>query len=167
MNEAIEPSCTSRFFARLLALGQLIVLGPLTLLSTILSSTLCCCCIYMKYKSDGRAMDSTVFQEMFSTCMSSWGIFWMFLLFVLPLGIALGTLAGSLVVAVVVMIYPCYASYRYVLSIVLFVVYMVFCVSLLLWCLLLPDYLVIIFVQTLSSCQPFFVFIASRREHSS
>jgi len=112
MNESIEPSFGARCLARGLALGQLIVLGPLTLISTILSSTLCCCCIYLKYKTDNRPMNCAALHETFSTCMSSWGLVWMFLLFVLPLAVAFGSAAGSIAIAVGIIVYPCYASYR-------------------------------------------------------
>jgi hypothetical protein len=136
MNEAIEPSFCARFLARLLAIGQLLVLGPITFASTLLSSFLCCCCIYVKLRSDKKDINCSVIQETFNVCMSSWGIIWMILLFVLPIGLALGSVVGSIAFALVVISYPCYASYRYVFELFCFFLYCLLCCYVLLHALL-------------------------------
>lgn len=110
MNEATEPSTCSRVCARLLGIVQIIVLGPITLASTITSSLLCCSCIVLKLQM--QPITVAAVQTYFSTCMSSWGIFWMIVLFFLPLALGGGAVAIGLMFAVLVITYPCYACIR-------------------------------------------------------
>jgi hypothetical protein len=111
MNEAAEPSAFARVWARLLVAMQLVVLGPLTVASTLLSSLLCCCCIslHLKYRGPPGPTDSkTPIVSFFGNCMSGWGMFWMGVLFFLPLLLVVA--AG--VVAALFVYYPVYVCER-------------------------------------------------------
>ena len=111
MNESIEPTTCARIFARVLSLVQLIVLGPLTLLSTLTSSLLCCSCIVVKLQMQ-RPLSLAYVQTFFGNCMSSWGIFWMFLLCFVPLAIVGGSVFVTAAFVAGVISYPCYATHR-------------------------------------------------------
>lgn len=159
MNEAINPSLCARWCARLSACLQLMIIGPLTVLSTFLSTVLCCLCMYTSLRrelQDGtnraanhyqrranvtahrsillqpaedfteqfRARNQNCFTKWYfspfqiafraqlSTCMSSWGMFWMFLLFALPLGLSGGSVVLALLIVVGLVVYPFYAASR-------------------------------------------------------
>lgn len=109
MNEAVDPSTTARCCAKILTILQLIILGPLTLTSTIVSSLLCLPCIATYMRTEDRNITPW---DMFSNCLSSWGIFWMVVLFALPIGLALLALAAGLVLALGIACYPFYAIAR-------------------------------------------------------
>jgi len=110
MNEANEPSTCSRVNAALLSCLQIIVLGPLTLASTLTSSLLCCSCIVLKLQMQ-RPLTAAYVRTFFSTCITSWGAFWMFMFFI-PFVIAGGSVAAAVVLVFVVVSYPCYAVHR-------------------------------------------------------
>lgn len=112
LDDAIEPTVARRCCARVLGVLQLIILGPITLASTLASSLLCFSCIYMKLKNDPSVTLLCGRNTMFSNCMSSWGMIWMFLLIILPLAISLGSIAVSIIVSVMIICYPCYAIVR-------------------------------------------------------
>jgi hypothetical protein len=113
MNEAIEPSLLARICARLLAIIQIIILGPITLASTIASTILCFSCICLRLKQDyPKSSFLTGFLRTFSNCMSSWGMFWMIIIIFLPIGLAFGGIAASVIIIVCLITYPCYASIR-------------------------------------------------------
>jgi hypothetical protein len=76
MNEAVEPSPAARVCARVLSVLQIIVLGPITLVSTLASTLLCFSCICVKIKKDYPSFRDG-FRTVFSNCMSTWGIIWM------------------------------------------------------------------------------------------
>jgi hypothetical protein len=111
MNESLEPSRNVRCFAKLLAIVQLIFLGPITFASTLASTLLCFSCICYRVKSKYSSI-STGFIATFNTCMSSWGLFWMFMLVVVPIVLTAGSVGLALGLAIVAIIYPCYAAYR-------------------------------------------------------
>lgn len=98
--------------ARLLSLVQLVLLGPLTLASTLASALLCMGCLCVVIKSNYSSVRQG-FLSVFGVLMSSWGIFWMVVVVFLPLLLSVGGLAVGLAVAVGVIIYPCYAFVRY------------------------------------------------------
>lgn len=110
MNEATEPTRCARVCARLLGIVQIVLLGPITLVSTITSSLLCCSCIVLKLQMEPVTVSAV--QTYFSNCMSSWGIFWMIVLFFLPLALVGGCLVVALGFAAIVISYPCYATIR-------------------------------------------------------
>jgi ABC-type multidrug transport system permease subunit len=112
MNDSTEPTACARILARLLGIVQIIVLGPITLASTLTSSLLCCSCIVLKLRAGESGITWPATQQLLSTCMSSWGIFWMALLFFIPLMIALGGAAGAVIAAGMIVTYPCYACMR-------------------------------------------------------
>ena len=58
MHNSVEPSAFSRTAAKVFTCVELILLGPLTFLSTLLSLLLCSCCIPYMIKSAGN--DSTL-----------------------------------------------------------------------------------------------------------
>lgn len=120
MNEALEPTVTARVCARLLAILQIVFLGPITLASTIASTLLCFSCICLRIKHATPTPPSSLlssqarneFMNVVSTCMSSWGVVWMVVLVFLPLGIATGGLLLGVGIGVVIALYPCYALVR-------------------------------------------------------
>lgn len=111
MNEAVEPTRRARICAGLLSAVQFIVLGPLTLASTLASTLLCFSCICIQVKKEYPSFKAG-FSTIFSTCMSSWGVFWMIVLVIIPLGLAAGGVALGAFLAVGAVIYPCYATLR-------------------------------------------------------
>jgi hypothetical protein len=144
MNEASTPSQCSIICARLSSVLQLIVLGPLTVVSTVVFSLVCLPCIAMHLYAEDQSSPAhntvnspnkpdlmqnkpaatalegastcktwfTGLMTVLSLCMTSWGVFWMLLLFALPLGLALLASAGSLCLAVLIAITPFYILYR-------------------------------------------------------
>jgi hypothetical protein len=124
MNESNAPSIGVRICARLLAILQLIIFGPLTICSTVVCSFLCCCCITFKIQLDidekkrfgslKPQEKSYCFQwrQIMSNCMSAWGVFWMLVLLALPLGVSAGAIVLSLVITAAVICCPCYCIYR-------------------------------------------------------
>ena len=110
MNEALEPSTGARICARVLGIIQLILLGPLTLASTFISSLLCCSCIVAKIRMENPSFE--IMRTWFSTCMSGWGMFWMIVLFFLPLVLVAGGGAAGVLLVLLVITYPCYAFNR-------------------------------------------------------
>jgi ABC-type multidrug transport system permease subunit len=112
MNDDEVPSSCARIGARALGIVQLILLGPLTVASTLTSSLLCCGCIVLKFSTDEKGFTWQGLQTYFSTCMSSWGIFWMIMLFFLPLALAAGCFVVAVGAAAVAITYPCYAVAR-------------------------------------------------------
>ena len=63
MNNEIEPHWSTRVFARGLAIAQIVILGPLSALSTFLSILLCPCCL-----SAVAAPQETLFLRFFEVC---------------------------------------------------------------------------------------------------
>ena len=111
MNEAEAPSTTARILARVLGIIQIILLGPITVASTVATSLLCCTCICLKFQG-GDGCTLTAIQTFLSNSMSTWGLVWMILLFFLPLTLGFGGVAVGVVCGVVVASYPCYALLR-------------------------------------------------------
>jgi len=109
MNEEIEPSSAARFMAKALSFIELIVLGPIALLSTMISLILCCCCIpkllNCQKQQEGKRTRCT---QLMSHCMSGWGIFWIGILVVLPLSLII----LAVMVGVAIISYPFYACVR-------------------------------------------------------
>lgn len=109
MNEEIEPSSTARFMAKALSFIELIILGPIALLSTMISLILCCCCIpkllNCQKHQEGKRTQCT---QLMSHCMSGWGIFWIGVLVVLPLSLII----LAVMVGVAIILYPFYACVR-------------------------------------------------------
>ena len=117
MDEATNPPLRTRIIARLMAFGQLIVLGPITFASTLLSSLLCFPCIVYKINSDirdsnGRKTFCSQLRTMLTGCMSTWGLIWLVLLIFVPAAVLCGSIAAGIVIGVCALIYPCYAVYR-------------------------------------------------------
>lgn len=112
MNDAAVPSTCARFCARLLSVVQIIVFGPITLASTLTSSVICCGCLVLKLRMGDDGCTFTATQQLLSTCMSSWGFFWMIILFFLPLILAFGSVAVVAIGVGGLITYPCYAFMR-------------------------------------------------------
>jgi ABC-type multidrug transport system permease subunit len=112
MNDDEVPSSCARVGARVLGIAQLVLLGPVTIASTLASSLLCCGCIVLKFTTDANGFTWQGLQTFFSSCMSSWGIFWMLMLFFLPLALAAGSFVVAVGAAAVAITYPCYAVQR-------------------------------------------------------
>eukprot|EP01038_Epipyxis_sp_PR26KG_P013958 gene13958-18722_t len=112
LNESEEPTPTARVCARMLSIIQIILIGPLTLASTIASSILCFTCIAYKLKVDPNMAILCGDHNLFSICMSSWGIIWMLLLFFLPVALIIGSTGLALGIAFAIILFPCYCCIR-------------------------------------------------------
>ncbi len=109
MNGDIQPSFCSRVIARVLSLLQIIILGPITLVSTCLSSLICPCILPLLLRSPSELPPgSNVYADLFTSCLSGWGYVYTFLLVLLPLFLV----AAGFGLAMVVVVYPAYAVYR-------------------------------------------------------
>lgn len=112
LNESLAPSLCIRVAARVVAILQMIVFGPITIASVIISSLLCLPCIFYKLKKDNPPSLRTYVQDGVGNCLSAWGLFWMLALTLLPLVLAFGGAIAGICIAVVVALYPCYFVYR-------------------------------------------------------
>lgn len=112
MNEAQVPSSFARIGARSLSCIQIVIFGPLTFLSTLLSSVVCAGCIYAQLKAKHANSYSEGVSSIFNSCMTAWGVFWMVILFFIPVACGLGGLAIGLFAVLVLISYPFYAIYR-------------------------------------------------------
>lgn len=106
MNHDIEPTLLTRVIARGLAVIQIIFLGPLSLVSTLLSMLLCPCCL--PCVSRPQPTMSEQFYDLLANCMSGWGMLYTFIVLILPPAIVGG--AGAIVAAI--LMYPAYAIHR-------------------------------------------------------
>lgn len=107
MHEAIKPTCTALYGARLLATIQLVILGPVCLLLTAATILLFgCCCKYSKFihKNFFNGKEPT-YAQLVSLSMSMWGMVLMGIFVFFPLGV-IGTALALVVV------YPFWAVYR-------------------------------------------------------
>lgn len=138
MNEDIVPSIWARIFARVLALGQLVLLGPITVASTLATCLLCSCCVYARISESTKSgspprahipplplylLSISVgvtyivtrvgkMWDAFSGLMSCWGLIWMLVLCIFPVALVAGSTVGAFGLAIFVIIYPCYAVAR-------------------------------------------------------
>lgn len=114
MNEAIEPSRWARLSARMLTWIEIVLLGPLTLATTVGSLILCSCCLPHYLMTEDESADPLwiKLQRLTSNCMSGWGIFWIGVVFFLPAAFILLGLAIGFGSAAFVLVYPIYAAYR-------------------------------------------------------
>jgi hypothetical protein len=100
MVEDIVPTRNAIWFARLTAVLQTLIIGPLSLASTIVSLFSCCLCIpcIVNTQSDFS------FAQFFQNCIVGWGFFWLFLLFFFPLAV----IGGIIFLLFLLIISPCY-----------------------------------------------------------
>lgn len=112
MNDEIEPSSCMRAVAYIAAVVQMIVFGPITFVSAMVSSCLCAPCLVAKLQRDRPASLRAYVQENASACMTGWGVFWMILILVIPLALAVGGAVAAVVVGVCAALSPCYCVYR-------------------------------------------------------
>ena len=112
MNDAVEPSRGARTLAGILSIIQIILLGPLTLISALSSSLVCCGCVIIQISATEQGMTWAGAQTYFSVCITAWGVFWMCVLFFLPLVFAAGGVAVGVIAALAILTYPCYAAHR-------------------------------------------------------
>jgi hypothetical protein len=114
MNDAIQPSRYSIWSARILTVFEILILGPVTLVSTLASLILCSCCLphyfFVEDQSEGNC--STKFQRLVSNCLSGWGMFWIAVLFFLPAVFVVLSMLIGVGAAAFAMLYPIYATYR-------------------------------------------------------
>ena len=84
INDAsLEPPKYIIYFARLRSFFQIIIFGPITLISAVLSIILCPCCFF-------RSNQTRTFSETFAGLLTFWGMIYMMLVFGLPLGLLIG-----------------------------------------------------------------------------
>jgi len=87
MHEGDEPSAFARLLARALAVVEIIVLGPLSAVSTLASLVACCCCVpsLTAQHPERRVVPwSARFLSLIGHCMSGWGMIWLGILFIAP-----------------------------------------------------------------------------------
>jgi hypothetical protein len=87
MHEGDEPSPVARLLARALAVAELVVLGPLSAVSTLASLVACCCCVpsLTAQHPERRIVPwSARFFSLIGHCMSGWGMIWLGILFIVP-----------------------------------------------------------------------------------
>ncbi len=104
MSEEIEPSRLQLAWARLTGLLQAVLIGPLALVSTLLSVIVCAPCLPC-YVQDVKTCNPRTYLQ---NCVTGWGFAWLAVLFLLPASIV--TLAVLLAINVV--LYPVYAFKR-------------------------------------------------------
>lgn len=114
MNSSVQPSATTMLTAKILTCVQLIVFGPITVLSTIASFLLCSCCIsvYISNKDDSNVSSSMKLRSLCTNCMSGWGMFWIGISICLPIVCAVFGLAAGIFLAAFAIIYPFVAISR-------------------------------------------------------
>lgn len=112
LNEAIEPSRFYQVMGRVLAIIQMVIFGPITLVSVLISSIMCLPCICIKLHQDKPASIRQFLRNGASNCMSGWGLFWMLAVTMLPLALAVGGAVGGILIGGCIMVYPCYFVYR-------------------------------------------------------
>jgi hypothetical protein len=100
MVEDIVPTRRAIIFARLTALLQTLVIGPISVISTIVSLLTCCLCIPCVISNRSEFN----FVQFFQNCVVGWGFFWLFLLFFFPLAV----IGGVLFLTILLLISPCY-----------------------------------------------------------
>ena len=110
MNEEIDPSWRTRLYARVLSLLEIIILGPITIAATVATYITCFCFVPSALACQG-AVDSTYSEKLSlltSSCMSLWGMFFIFILFLVPVTaivVCIGTVVMLLVVCILLPIY--------------------------------------------------------------
>eukprot|EP01033_Poteriospumella_lacustris_P002918 gene2918-2130_t len=112
MNDEVEPSSCMRAAAYIAAVVQMILFGPITFVSAMVSSCLCAPCLVAKLQRDRPASLRAYIQENASACMTGWGVFWMILILVIPLALAFGGAVAAIAVGVCAALSPCYCVYR-------------------------------------------------------
>lgn len=112
MNDEVEPSSCMRAAAYIAAVVQMIIFGPITFVSAMVSSCLCAPCLVAKLRRDRPASLRAYVQENASACMTGWGVFWMILILVIPLALAVGGAVAAIAVGVCAALSPCYCVYR-------------------------------------------------------
>lgn len=100
MVEDIIPSRRSIIIARLTAFLQTIIIGPLSLVSSILSIITCAPCIPCMISDRSEFK----FSQFFENCVVGWGFFWLLLLFFFPLAV----MGGILFLIFILIVSPCY-----------------------------------------------------------
>ena len=107
INDAsLNPPRYVIYFARLRSFAQIIIFGPITLISALLSVILCPCCLFR------RRERSRTFSEIFSSLLTFWGMVYMMLIF----GIPVGLLLCSLFVVWIIIYFVGYFIYRYTIT---------------------------------------------------
>lgn len=112
MNDEVEPSSCMRAVAYFAAVVQMILFGPITFASALVSSCLCAPCLVAKLQRDRPASLRAYVQENASACMTGWGVFWMILILVIPLVLAVGGAVAAIAVGICAALSPCYCVYR-------------------------------------------------------
>ncbi len=110
LNEEINPSRAAVLRAKLLSWIETLILGPLTFGATVISF-FACPCVVLGFSCFNRTETDTFSRKivrLFQECMTSWGMFWISVLFFFPLF----TICGVLVFAAAAFIYPFYATVR-------------------------------------------------------
>eukprot|EP01035_Chromulina_nebulosa_P019890 gene19890-25845_t len=95
MNEAVVPNLRTRLSARCLTCVELVLFGPLTI--------------------NERGSTETFYSlitPLASSCLSGWGMFWIALLFFLPLTLFIFGIGFGLVLVLALILYPVYAIVR-------------------------------------------------------
>ena len=92
MDNNVEPTRASIICARISTILQLIVFGPITFITSVIALCLCCCCIKHLWvppvDTRPNAPPSTCYTrlvEVFSGCLTGWGMVYMFLLVGIPI----------------------------------------------------------------------------------
>ena len=111
LDDAAAPTATTRLCSKILTFFQVLILGPVTLVSTIVSVLLCPCCLPAMLEADvvHNTLCSKIYQ-LFSTCMTGWGLVYMTVLVALPLL----AVFGSIILGVLVAFYVIVGVIRYV-----------------------------------------------------
>jgi E3 ubiquitin-protein ligase RNF144 len=110
MNNDLEPSQEARWLARFTTVIQIIIFGPITLVSTIVSMLFCPCCLVAMVDdiSTAHSCSYAQFCDIFTNCLTGWGLFYMIVLVFIPVAL----MCGGLVVSTLIMLCPFYAVYR-------------------------------------------------------
>ena len=106
MNEAIQPTTRDIRTQRAIALVQLLLFGPLSLLTTVLSMVACFSCILCP---SAWGLGNVQPAQVFGTMMTVFGFCWMFLLGIMPFSVA----ACCILAVLGLLYYPLYAVRRY------------------------------------------------------
>jgi hypothetical protein len=116
MANEIEPSLFTRVSAYTLTFLQLVTLGPLSAVSTLVSACVCLPCVGMyvcatdddSSRTRTHALWRTRLNDLWTQSLTVWGYVYLFMLVILPCLI----LGGGLFVGVCVVCYPLYAIIR-------------------------------------------------------
>lgn len=119
MNEAINPSWYTRISAKVITTVELIIIGPITLASSVASLLVCFCfipCLLNGIKRNHP--DSTLWEQikrLTANCFSCWGMMWIGFILLLPVGIIFLIVLTIIIVLYVllsILLYPCFVYKR-------------------------------------------------------